>query len=185
METALGLLQKQGADKSHKNSEAITTDSNLSREVKVTADKIYTGGEIITLDDKNPSAEAVAVQSGKILAVGSLEELQNLQGDKTEVINLNGKTMVPGFIDGHGHIFLVGFSSIVANLLPSPDGDVDNITQLQDKLRSWDQTDTSDLFGTRTSDLFGLILGNGYDCKGKTNHHYLWNALCKPISPHQ
>ena len=76
----------------------------LSQENK--ADKIFLGGDIITVDDKNPEAQAVAVRNGKILAIGSETEVLKYEGSNTEVIDLKGNTLLPGFIDIHTHPIL-------------------------------------------------------------------------------
>jgi len=68
-----------------------------------TADTIYTGGNIITINAAAPSAEALAVKDGKILGVGSKADVLKTQGRATKVVDLGGKTMLPGFIDAHSH----------------------------------------------------------------------------------
>lgn len=65
-------------------------------------------GEIITVNEKDEIAEAVAVKGNKITAIGSTEDLLNLKNENTEVIDLKGKTLVPGFIDSHLHISMYG-----------------------------------------------------------------------------
>ncbi len=70
------------------------------------ADKIFLGGNIITVDDNNPEAQAVAVHEGKIQAIGSETEVSKFRGSKTEVIDLKGNTLLPGFIDIHTHPIL-------------------------------------------------------------------------------
>ena len=67
------------------------------------ADTIFHGGTIITVDDGLPTAEAVAVANGRIVAVGTTLEVFKLQGATTKLIDLAGKTLVPGFVDGHSH----------------------------------------------------------------------------------
>ncbi len=70
------------------------------------ADAIYTGGDIVTLNDKQPSAEALAVKGGKIVAVGTWSEVEKThKGASTRVIDLGGRTLVPGFLDAHSHYF--------------------------------------------------------------------------------
>ena len=86
------------------------------------ADTIYTGGPILTIDDALPVAEAVAVKDGTILAIGDLADLLSLQDASTEVFDLDGRTMLPGFVDSHGHTVLGGLQALSANLLPPPDG---------------------------------------------------------------
>ena len=69
-----------------------------------TADAIYTGGDIVTVNDAQPSAEAVAVKDGKILAVGTRVEVERAhKGTTTQVVDLGGKTLLPSFLDAHSH----------------------------------------------------------------------------------
>lgn len=70
------------------------------------ADTIFFGGDIITVNDRQPEAEAVAVKGGKIVFVGDKEAAFELKGEKTELIDLRGKTMMPGFINPHTHVML-------------------------------------------------------------------------------
>jgi hypothetical protein len=68
------------------------------------ADTIYLGGNIITLNDAQPSAEALAIKDGKILALGSRAEIEKInKGVATKVVDLGGKTLLPGFLDAHSH----------------------------------------------------------------------------------
>lgn len=71
--------------------------------VSATADTIYHGGPIVTINDAQPTAEALAVKDGKILAVGGKAELLKLKGDSTRIVDLGGKTLLPSFIDAHSH----------------------------------------------------------------------------------
>lgn len=119
------------------------------------ADTIYLNGSIITVNDQQPSAEAVAVKNGKILAVGDSGAVEALKGKNTKVVDLKGKTLLPGFIDPHGHVYQQGMSAIIADLLPPPDGTVDSIAKLQTKLADWGKTPTANKFG--------WILASGYD----------------------
>jgi hypothetical protein len=71
-----------------------------------TADAIYTGGDIVTVNDAQPSVEALAVKDGKILAMGTRAEVDKAhKGQATRVVDLGGKTLVPAFIDAHSHYF--------------------------------------------------------------------------------
>jgi len=74
------------------------------------ADSIYVNGKIITVDAKNTVAEALAVKDGKILAVGATGEIRELAGPGTEVVDLAGKTVVPGINDSHTHTAMYGSS---------------------------------------------------------------------------
>ena len=67
------------------------------------AERIIRGGPIVTVNAAQPSAEAVAIAGGRIVAVGSEAEVMQHKGPATEVTDLAGKTLVPGFIDGHSH----------------------------------------------------------------------------------
>ena len=104
---------------------------------KESADTIYYGGDIITIDDKNPSAEALAVKEGKILAVGSREDIMERVDDHTVLVDLAGKTLMPGFVDAHSHFSGVALQAVVANLLPAPDGPVNNIAALVKTLKEY------------------------------------------------
>ena len=55
------------------------------------------------MDDKNPKAEAIAIKDGKIAAIGSEEKVLASISKDDKVISLRGKTMIPGFVDGHSH----------------------------------------------------------------------------------
>ena len=68
-----------------------------------TADIVFINGNVITVDERNPRAEAVAVEGDRILAVGSNQEIEALRTAHTRVIDLEGKTLVPGLVDGHLH----------------------------------------------------------------------------------
>jgi predicted amidohydrolase YtcJ len=68
------------------------------------AETIYTGGEIVTIDDKQPSVEALAVKAGKIVALGTRADVEKAhKGTTTRVVDLGGKAMLPGFLDAHSH----------------------------------------------------------------------------------
>jgi len=81
------------------------------------ADSIIWNGKIYTIDDSNPQAEAIAIKSGKILAVGSKQMIQNFVGDHTQLIDLKGKILFPGFIEGHAHIMGIGDNLINVDLM--------------------------------------------------------------------
>jgi predicted amidohydrolase YtcJ len=66
-------------------------------------DAIYYNGKIVTLDKKESVASAVAIKDGKFAQVGNTEEIKKLAGTATKMVDLAGKTVVPGLIDGHTH----------------------------------------------------------------------------------
>jgi predicted amidohydrolase YtcJ len=68
------------------------------------ADTIYTNGDIVTIDDTQPTAEAVAVKDGRIVALGTRDMVvQQHHGRRTRGVDLDGKTLLPGFIDPQSH----------------------------------------------------------------------------------
>ena len=67
------------------------------------ADLVLLDGKVVTVDEKETVAEAVAVKDGKILRVGSTEAIKRLAGSKTKIIDLEGQLLLPGFIDTHEH----------------------------------------------------------------------------------
>lgn len=122
-----------------------------------TADIIYHGGPVITIDDSAPRAEAVAVKDGKILAVGKKDDVLKTKGANTKLVDLGGKTMLPGFVDAHGHVFGGGIQALSANLLAPPDGEVRDIASLQQTLRDWIAANKAAV------DKIQLVVGFGYD----------------------
>lgn len=105
---------------------------------KKSAETIYVNGKIITVDSLNSIAQAVAVNEGKILAVGTTEEIEKFKGSNTVVVDLQGKTLVPGFIDGHSHFMGLSRSSTV-NVGSPPMGEVKNIPELVTKIKQFQQ----------------------------------------------
>jgi len=94
-------------------------------------EKIYFNADIVTVDDNNPSAQAVYIKDGIIVAVGSEEEILKYKSDATTVINLCGKTLIPGFIDPHGHVGMYGLvTKKFPQLSPPPIGNVMNFDNL-------------------------------------------------------
>lgn len=70
------------------------------------ADAIYFGGDIVTISAAQPTAQALAVKDGRILAVGERKAIEgNYKGGKTRLVDLAGKTLLPAFIDPHSHYF--------------------------------------------------------------------------------
>jgi predicted amidohydrolase YtcJ len=67
------------------------------------ADLVFYNGRLITMEPNQPYAQAIAIRGDKIVAVGSNHEIRALAGLNAQVINLGGRTLVPGFIDSHAH----------------------------------------------------------------------------------
>jgi predicted amidohydrolase YtcJ len=95
------------------------------------AETIFVGGDIVTINDKQPSAEALAVKDGKIIAVGTRADVEKVhQGTGTRVVDLGGKTLMPSFIDAHSHYINSLLVANQAKLYAPPAGpgkDVDSI----------------------------------------------------------
>lgn len=66
---------------------------------------VFIGGPVITMDPTRPTAEAVAINGNRIVAVGSASEMEGMIGDETLVIDLEGRALIPGFVDSHSHYY--------------------------------------------------------------------------------
>ncbi|KAA6184543.1 amidohydrolase family protein [Thiohalocapsa marina] len=101
------------------------------------AETIYFGGPIRTMVSEDDQPEALAVAGGRILATGSLQEVMATRGDDTRMIDLAGKTLMPGFFDPHSHVALQSVKFSTANLDPKPIGEAGSIADIQRILRDW------------------------------------------------
>ncbi len=101
------------------------------------ASRIFVNGDIVTVDRVGSVAEALAVRHHEILAVGTREDVLKHRVEGTEVVDLGGKTIVPGFIDAHGHMVGYGAMAKMVDLSPPPFGTVDSIPRLQEVLRAY------------------------------------------------
>jgi predicted amidohydrolase YtcJ len=120
------------------------------------SDLILTNAEVVTLDERKPSAQAVAIKGARIVAVGRTKEiLARWKSEGTEVIDLGGKTLVPGFVESWGEMSRLGLQSVAAPLQSPPAGPVMDLAGLQRQLRDWAKGELA----TR----FGWIIGYGFD----------------------
>jgi len=121
-----------------------------------TADAIYFGGDIVTVNDNLPTAEAVAVRDGKILAVGARAEVEKAhKGAATKSIDLAGRTLTPSFIDAHSHYIN---SLLVANqckLYAPPAGPGKDVESIVAELKKF--------AADRRIAKGDMIMGYGYD----------------------
>ncbi|MCX6584520.1 MAG: amidohydrolase [Candidatus Aminicenantes bacterium] len=90
--------------------------SDNKKEQSQSADLVLTGGKIITMDDAKPTAEALAVSQSHIIAIGSSEEIKPYISKETRVIDLKGKTAIPGLIEAHGHFTSLGRAKMELDL---------------------------------------------------------------------
>lgn len=114
---------------------------------------VYHNGTVITVDPGNPEATAVAVRDGRILAVGSLESVSAQAGDNAILHDLKGATMLPGFIDAHGHISFTAFNQASANVSSPPVGQAKTVDDVVALLSQFAEENPDDSW----------ITGWGYD----------------------
>ncbi|MGG1658616.1 amidohydrolase [Brevibacillus sp. NRS-1366] len=79
------------------------------------ADLVFVNAQVITVDEKNRLAEAVAVKESRIVAVGTNKEIESWIGGQTQKIDLHGKSLLPGFIDSHLHLTAYGTTKLGVN----------------------------------------------------------------------
>ena len=112
------------------------------------ADLVIRGGKVITLDETQPEAEAIAIRGNRILAVGSSQAVAPLVGSGTKVIELEpGQTVIPGLIEGHGHYLGLGQSLMMLNLA---------------KARTWEEIVTQVEVAARVTPPGQWIIGRGW-----------------------
>ncbi len=81
------------------------------------ADLVLLGGKVVTVDSLKPEAQAIAVKDGRVLAVGSDDEVRAYVGRDTRVIDLAGHLAIPGLIEGHAHFMGVGRAGMQLDLM--------------------------------------------------------------------
>jgi len=121
---------------------------------------IYYGGDIITMEGNTPHyTEAVVEQNGKIVFIGNKTDAIKKYKNGAKEVNLNGKTIIPAFIDGHSHIYNVGLSALCANLLSPPDGPGKDFDSIVKTLKKYQKTKDAKFILNKV----GWLIGNGYD----------------------
>ncbi|MEG0857439.1 MAG: amidohydrolase [Terrisporobacter sp.] len=111
---------------------------------------IYFNGKVITVNDKSEVAEAILVEGGNIAKVGTNEEILAFKSDDTELVDLEGKTMMPGLIDPHGHVVAMSQVLMLVQL-----GDVTSREQIVERLKEY--------YATTDLPEGAWIIGFGYD----------------------
>lgn len=127
-----------------------------ARVAEVEATHLFINGQVVTVEDSLGTVESLEVANGRILALGSNREVQHYRGAQTQVIDLQGKALLPGFFDAHSHLSGVAIHAVAANLMSAPDGPVTNIADLQRVLRDY-------LARSSIARDHGLVLGVNYD----------------------
>ena len=97
------------------------------------SDLIFFNANVITMNPAFPHAQLVAIQSDKILAVSNNESIVDLKKRNTKMVDCKGRTILPGFIDAHFHLFAFAESLVTLNLEPCRN--VRSISDIQDKIR--------------------------------------------------
>ena len=122
--------------------------------MKLEVDLVVFNGNIITMDPQRPTATALAVKSFKILAIGEEEEVLDLVPNAKRVIDLGGKTVVPGFIDAHTHLTSAGIkqSHVQLDSVKSPEEVIQKLKDSVDRYPkgewilgyNWDESEWND-----------------------------------------
>ncbi len=117
---------------------------------------VYFNGDIVDMVGVQPNyKESLVEKDGKIIFVGDCEKAMELAGKGHKRIDLDGKTLLPGFIDGHAHFASFGVQAIGAQILPPPDAGANNIPALIEILNQWNTEENRALTG--------WIFGSGFD----------------------
>ncbi len=115
--------------------------------------QVWTNGRILTMDAEARQATALVIEGNRIVAVGSDEEVQHWVTDADVVRDLEGRAVLPGFIEAHGHFPGAGLVAIAADLNSPPIGEVKTIPEALEALRETNATQPGD----------GWLIGFGYD----------------------
>lgn len=115
--------------------------------------QVWTNGRILTMDAEGSQATALVIEDDRITAVGSDEDVQRWAPKADVVRDLEGRTVVPGFIEAHGHFPGAGLVAVAADLNSPPIGTVKTIAEALDALRQTDANQPGD----------GWLIGFGYD----------------------
>jgi predicted amidohydrolase YtcJ len=103
------------------------------RKLRLYADLSLKNGKIVTIDENESIEEAVAVKFGQIVAVGKNDEIKEFIGERTTVIDLKGRTVIPGLIDSHCHMTSTGGSNMLTVDLSEESG-VRSIADIQARI---------------------------------------------------
>ena len=98
--------------------------------------QVFHGGPILTMNAVQPSAEAVVVRKGRIQYVGSLAEARAVVSARAEWVDLDGRALLPGFVDSHSHLVQTALKLATVPMDPPPAGDVTSIADIQERLRA-------------------------------------------------
>lgn len=137
------------------------------------AHQVFIHGEVLTMDSRNQIAQAVSVKGDRIEAVGSDEDIIKLITDKTVVTDLRGRTLMPGFIDAHGHFPGSALTRINADLNSPPIGTLKTMAEVMAALKAQaDKTPAGD-----------WVVGMGYDDSLLAENRHPTRAELDQVSP--
>jgi predicted amidohydrolase YtcJ len=122
------------------------------------ADLVLRGGKIVTMDKAKPMVEALAVREGRILAVGTLKEIEAYVSKTTKVIDLEGKLVIPGLIESHGHFSGLGYARMRLDL---------------NRINNWDDAVALVAAAVKKAKPGEWILGRGW-------HQEKWDKVPEP-----
>lgn len=107
--------------------------SFASMEAMAATDLVLLNGKIFTADRAQPQVQALAVENGKVLKVGTDAQIKALIESGTQVVDLGGKTLMPGLIDSHSHAIFGGLEMVAANM----EDEMVDLDELEKRLRGW------------------------------------------------
>lgn len=128
------------------------------------ADVIYYGGPIVTMISDGHRVNALAVKDDKILRTGLREDVFALRGEGTKMVHLDGKCLMPGFIDPHSHVVTQSLKFGTANLDPKPIGKVGSIEDIKNILKEW--------IDKKPPESGQWVFGWGYDDTGMVDNRH-------------
>jgi predicted amidohydrolase YtcJ len=115
--------------------------------------QVWTNGHVLTMDVDGRQATALVIEDDRILAVGTDEDVQRWLADADVMLDLEGRTVVPGFVEAHGHFPGAGLAAVAADLNSPPIGNVKTIPEALEALQDVDAAQPGD----------DWLIGFGYD----------------------
>ena len=122
------------------------------------ADLVLINGKVVTVEESLPEAQAVAIVGDRIADIGSTEDIKRHAGPKTQVIDLKGQLVIPGFVEGHGHFTGVGQAQLNLKLMTA---------------NSWDEIVAMVAEAVKTAKPGQWIYGRGW-------HQEKWSSTPEP-----
>ncbi len=115
--------------------------------------QVWINGQVLTLDSNNRIANSIAIKGDHIVAVGDAAIVSTMIADGAAIVDLQGQTVLPGFVEAHGHFPGAGLSTVSADLNSPPIGDIRTVAQALARLRQLDTEQPGN----------DWLIGMGYD----------------------